>query len=172
MAARVEHSRKTDEWGTPDHVVRHAAKLCGIRAFDLDPAVGPSTSPKACAWYLHPQQDGLALPWQDCVWLNPPYSQTRAWLEKAVLELRRGSARLVCALIAARTDTRAWQDVVHPFADDVYLIRGRIKFEGAAHGAPFPSALVKFTQGSAGQAQVLAGPVYWTLDLRKTAAPA
>lgn len=164
-AARIEHRRTTDEWGTPDIVVKHAATLCGIRAFDLDPAVGPGTGPKAPAWFQHPAQDGLALPWQGAVWLNPPYSQARAWLEKAVHELRVGRARLVCALIACRTDTRAWQDVVHPFAADVWLIRGRIRFEGAEHGAPFPSALVRFTQASARQAQVLAGPMYRTLKL-------
>jgi hypothetical protein len=46
----------------------------------------------------------------------------------------------VIALPAARTDCRWWhQDIVT--ADAICFWKGRMRFRGGEHGAPFPSAL-------------------------------
>lgn len=75
-------------------------------------------------------------------WCNPPYSQTEKWLRKAKEEADKGCT-VVC-LVAARPDTKAWQDVIFPHAKAICFIRGRIKFVGAKDPAMFPSALVVF----------------------------
>lgn len=49
-------------------------------------------------------------------------------------------------LIPARTDTRWWHQYIdgNPNAS-VHFIKGRLKFGGAKNPAPFPSAIVIFT---------------------------
>ena len=61
-------------------------------------------------------------------------------MEKAFLSLLAGAT--VVALIPARTDTKYW----HRFAmkGEIRLLRGRIKFVGGKHSAPFPSAIIVF----------------------------
>ena len=51
-------------------------------------------------------------------------------------------ATVVC-LIPARTDTAWWHDYVMK-ANEIRLVRGRLKFGGAKNSAPFPSAVVVF----------------------------
>jgi hypothetical protein len=56
------------------------------------------------------------------------------------------------ALIPARTDTEWWHRYVM-WAEQVRLIRGRLRFHGGeknnpqSHNAPFPSCVVVFTEG-------------------------
>ena len=56
-------------------------------------------------------EDGLTLPWRvkmgNVVFVNPPYSQTRAWVRKADEESKRLNEILM--LVAARTGTQAVQ---------------------------------------------------------------
>ncbi len=54
-------------------------------------------------------------------------------------------------LLPARTDTKAFHDYIwdneahRPYCDvEVRFLKGRIKFVGAKHGAPFPSMVVVF----------------------------
>lgn len=49
-------------------------------------------------------------------------------------------------LIPARTDTRWWHEFIgnNPNAS-VHFIKGRLKFGNAKNSAPFPSAIVTFT---------------------------
>jgi len=49
-------------------------------------------------------------------------------------------------LIPARVETKLWQEVIAPFADKIIFLKGRLKFSGNKNSAPFPSALVIFTQ--------------------------
>jgi site-specific DNA-methyltransferase (adenine-specific) len=87
--------------------------------------------------------DGLAtlfLPWAGRrVFVNPPYGPgIRKWLERA------GEADLAVFLLPARVDTRWFHDLVLPHAREIRFIRGRLKFVGAEHPAPFPSMIVVF----------------------------
>lgn len=47
----------------------------------------------------------------------------------------------VVALLPARTDTRWWHDCVMK-AKEIRFIKGRLRFDGHKHNAPFPSAVV------------------------------
>lgn len=77
-------------------------------------------------------------------WLNPPYGRLELpkWIEKAY-EDSRHPGTLIVMLVPARTDTIAWHEYVIK-AQDVRFVRGRLKFVGAKHGAPFPSAVIVF----------------------------
>jgi len=68
----------------------------------------------------------------------------------------------VVCLLPARTDTRWWQDNV-PGASFVVFIRGRLRFGNATNSAPFPSALVVFSEISSEQKQLLSG-LGWAVD--------
>jgi phage N-6-adenine-methyltransferase len=133
--------RSSDLWETPPDLVAACARWLG--PFNLDPAATMDTA-KAPAYYT-PEDDGLARPWFGAVWLNPPYSRTGRWVAKAAEEWRAGRVERVVALVAARTDTRWWHDIVLPTAAMVVFLRGRVQFllDGQPVGpAPFPSAIV------------------------------
>ena len=111
-------------------------------------------------WHLQVYRDGLAHDWSGRVYLNPPYGREMPkWIAKAVAEVEAGNCELVCALIPARTDTKAWQtyilnQFVRPFEENwtggefheqlslVRFLPGRVKFSGHKDPAPFPSAVV------------------------------
>ena len=111
----------SDEWSTPRDIV----EAWGV--FDLDPCARPETA-KAPRWYTK-VDNGLLLPWHGRVWLNPPYSRPRPWLEKAIQEVREGRATHVVALLPAATDTGWFHDCVLGRAT-LQFRRGRIKFIG------------------------------------------
>lgn len=78
--------------------------------------------------------------------MNPPYGrQIGNWVKKAKEAARQGKATVVC-LLPARTDTAWWHDYVMK-ANEIRLIRGRLKFGDGKGSAPFPSAIVVFRKG-------------------------
>lgn len=73
--------------------------------------------------------------------MNPPYGrEISKWVKKAFESSMKG-ATVVC-LLPSRTDTSWWHD--YCIKGQVTFIRGRLKFSGAKHSAPFPSAIVVF----------------------------
>lgn len=141
--------RASDEWVTPRDLFY---ALDREFAFDLDAAATGETA-RLPAW-LGPAsplaRDALAVRWVDYgrrIFVNPPYSQLRAFVEKAHEAMTDGG--LVVVLIPARTDTRAWHtylwdSVQHDWRPGVRgrFLPGRLRFGGATAGAPFPSAVI------------------------------
>ena len=140
--SKVYHRSQRDDWETPPALFN---LLDREFAFNLD--VCASMHNNKVGRYFGEggiAEDGLAAPWQgETCWMNPPYSQTAAWLRKAVVEAATNGA-LVVALVAARTDTRAWHADVWPCAAEVRFLKGRVRFVGGAASAPFPSAIIVF----------------------------
>jgi phage N-6-adenine-methyltransferase len=130
-------SSATAEWGTPQWLFD---ALHAEFAFSLDPC---STHQNAkCSLHFTIAEDGLLQDWDDhMVFMNPPYGRVIGeWMKKAYESARNG-ATVVC-LVPARTDARWW----HRYAarGEIRFLRGRIRFEGGRHSAPFPSAIVIF----------------------------
>ena len=74
---------------------------------------------------------------------NPPYGRDIGrWVQKAYEEGHKENT-VVVMLIPARTDTKYFHDYIMHRAE-VRFVKGRLKFGGAAAGAPFPSMLVIF----------------------------
>lgn len=102
--------------------------------FTLDVAAAPHNA-KAPAFYTI-DDDGLTQPWTGNVWCNPPYSNIRAWVEKAWFEWGRGGCddleRIVMLLPANRCEQAWWQGLVEPVRDrkilSVRFLPGRMRF--------------------------------------------
>lgn len=125
-------------WETPQHLYDD---LNAEFKFDLDPCAEIDTA--KCDVFFTPVEDGLALPWFGRVFMNPPYGKTLGqWMAKALEEVRIGNAELVVALVPARTDTKWWH--AYCIQAEVRFIKGRLRFSGNKHNAPFPSAIVIF----------------------------
>lgn len=128
------------EWETPQEFFD---RLDAEFHFDLD--VCATAENAKCARYFTPEEDGLAQEWGGTCFMNPPYGrEIGKWVRKAYEEAQKG-ATVVC-LLPARTDTAWWHDYVMR-AVEIRFIRGRLRFGGAANGAPFPSAVVVFRPG-------------------------
>jgi len=137
LMASARTGTGSDHWRTPECVLDRVRQVAPI---GLDPCASPDGEYwfAECNWTVMAFDEdwggyGLA-------YVNPPYSQCRAWLERCAQEARHGLE--VIALVPARTDTRAWHESVFGVARAVCFWRGRIRFVDAAAGAPFPSAVV------------------------------
>jgi phage N-6-adenine-methyltransferase len=125
---RVLFSSASDHWATP------AATYDALNAefgFTFDPCP------------LRSETDGLAAEWGGVVFVNPPYSNIAAFMEKGQQEIAAGRCQTVVYLVPSRTDTRWWHDHAMQ-ANEIRFLRGRLKFGDAKNSAPFPSALIIF----------------------------
>ena len=142
--APPSHTRRegqtTDDWITPKELIDR------LLPFDLDPCASV-TQPWPCADRQYTVNDnGLLLPWQGMVYMNPPYGRRLgAWLER-LAEHNDG-----IALIFARTDTRAFFKNVWDKATSLVFIRGRLTFcrpDGTrpknGHNSGGPSVLIAY----------------------------
>lgn len=136
-------SSKTNEWYTPHAFYNY---LDSIYNFTLDPCATDDNH--KCDKYYTIKDDGLSKSWAgETVFMNPPYGgHTRDWLEKAEGERHNGTTT-VC-LIVSSTDRTYWHDVIAKNADEIWLMRGRVKFGGQKTTAPFASAIVIFRPDS------------------------
>lgn len=119
----------TDKWNTPKSIYE---KLDAEFHFDFDPC------PE------NPSFDGLErfFEWGDRNFINPPFSNWQKWVKKGYEQWVQGS--LCVFLLAARTDTKAFHEYILPYATEIRFIKGRLKFGGSKHCAPFPSMVVVF----------------------------
>jgi len=74
-------------------------------------------------------------------YVNPPYSQLKKWINKAIEEHKKG--KQITLLIPARTDTKAFMKLVR-YGSKITFIIGRLHFN-ESNPAPFPSMLVTLT---------------------------
>jgi phage N-6-adenine-methyltransferase len=136
------NSSVNQAWATPAALL--ASLYAALGTFDLDPCSPTADRRKApvrARMYLTAMDDGLTLPWRGKVFMNPPYGRAlKQWVSKAHSEVQAGRARLVAALVPARTETLWWHTHIAGVAD-AFMLRGRLSF-GNATPAPFPSALI------------------------------
>ena len=121
----------SESWATPPAFF---AKLHEEFQFNTDVCAAPENA--KCAHYFTKDTDGLQQQWHGTCWMNPPYGlPLRAWVKKAYESSLLGT--IVVCLVPARTDTQWWHD--YAAKAEVRFVKGRIKFVGAEHTAPFPS---------------------------------
>lgn len=114
---KIYHSHNSDNWETP-------YKYNFWANFDPCP--------------INPKSDGLKIKWHGKILLNPPYSNQRIWIEKAIKEIP--NCEKIVALLPARTDTKLFHEILKNYK--IEFIKGRLKFSNSKNSAPFPSMLV------------------------------
>jgi hypothetical protein len=110
-----------DTWLTPRFILDPLGK------FDLDPCAfagnpGWTGATRSYTKGVGPDQDGLSLPWFGRVFMNPPFSNTAAWLRR---HARHGRG---ISLVPATVENTVWRDTVWPKASAVLLLSGRTRF--------------------------------------------
>ena len=133
---KLMFSSKSDEWSTP---IDFYDKLNEEFNFDLDPCATKDNH--KCSKYFTKEEDGLTKNWEGhCVFVNPPYSNIKQWVEKAYFEGQKKGTTIVL-LIPVRTDTKYFHDFIYNKAE-IRFIKGRLKFGNQKNSAPFPSMVV------------------------------
>ena len=139
MNTKLMFSSKTDEWETPQTFYEMLNKEFG---FTLDPC---STDDNCkCSRHFTKADNGLDQSWGgETVFCNPPYGRAiSSWVQKAYSEWAINDAEVVM-LLPARTDTKWFHDYIYNRAE-IRFIKGRLKFGGCKHNAPFPNMIVIF----------------------------
>src|SRR5262245_41355882 len=78
-----------DKWYTPRYV------LDPLGYFDLDPCNDAPEQFPVAEYHFTPSDDGLQWPRWGRVWLNPPFSNARPWIDK-LAEHGNGIALVFC----------------------------------------------------------------------------
>ena len=103
--------------------------------FDFDP----------CPLNFKPERDGLTIDWGRRCFVNPPYGKAiRGWLEKALMEIKKGNTDLVVFLLPSYTDVKWFHEILLPYATEIRFIKGRLKFGEHNNTAPFASLIAIF----------------------------
>lgn len=130
--------QRPTRWLTPTPLVR------ALGSFDLDPCDAPNHYLARRTYLLERGENGLKLPWEGRVWLNPPYGiEAYPFLERLA---DHGNG---IALVFARTETKSFVRYVWGSADAVLFIEGRLVFWDADKvpakaNAGAPSCLVAY----------------------------
>lgn len=142
MMTNGMYTSNSEEWGTPQGLFNKLNKEFNF-TFDICASKENAKYPK----YYTKEEDALKQKWEGVIWMNPPYGRKIGiWVKKAKEAATQRKATVVC-LLPARTDTAWWHDYVMK-ANEIRLIRGRLKFGDGKGSAPFPSAIVIFKKGS------------------------
>ena len=110
---------KSDDWYTPPEIFA-ALRL----TFDLDPCSPGSTHWVPARKVYTKENDGLAQPWEGCVFMNPPFGRRHGhvpWLQK-FLKHRNG-----IAVVRAYTSSDWFHDWAL-LAETMLFPRGKTKF--------------------------------------------
>lgn len=118
------YSKESDNWATPATLYY---KMMTLGYYDPCP--------------LYAEEDGLTKEWHEKNFVNPPYSNLKEWIIKAIEEHKK--EKEVILLIPARTDTHAFK-LLYDYGAHFVFITGRLKFN-ARGTAPFPSVLINLT---------------------------
>jgi site-specific DNA-methyltransferase (adenine-specific) len=134
--ANSKGCEQKDKWETPDKIFN---ELNDKYKFSLDPCCEIHTA--KCKKYYTEKENGLLQNWSgERVFVNPPYSRgnIELWMQKCYEESLKGI--VIIALIPVSTSSKWFHEYVLDNAD-LKFYKGRIRFKGAPHTAPFSSML-------------------------------
>ena len=140
----------TNVWITPDYILKWVKKEFGPIGLDAAADVDNSVA----LHFIDEQMDALVTPWNssEIVWCNPPYGkEAKKFVERAIDQVAKKNCPKVVMLLAVRTDTKMFQELIFPKASRIHFIKGRVKFQrGTGKTRPderpaFASAIVVFS---------------------------
>lgn len=126
-------SSKSIHWRTPKELYDELNKEF---LFDFDPCP-----------FMSDDTTYLLKDWGSNVYCNPPYKVIWHFMNKALIEIKRGNTKVAVFLVPSRTDKDWFHDLVLPNYDEIRLIKGRVRFineKGKTGNAPFPSCIIVF----------------------------
>jgi hypothetical protein len=124
---------------TPAEIIARVLVAFGGLGIALDPCAPTRSEPSFHAdRYVREADNGLAIPWVDRTFVNPPFDPLEPWLEKAAAEASRG---LRIVVLAPWRSHRAWFRRALASADSV-TIEPIVRFHGFKAGFPAPIALL------------------------------
>lgn len=132
-----------DEWRTPPDLF---AKIQAEFSLDWDAACTSHNCITMNGCFEH-GDNSLALDWSKYsknIWLNPPYSRgnIEPFMEKAWKESK--NCEYVVCLVRFDPSTKWFQQYVHNKADEVLMLKRRVKFIGAPAAYNFPTCIVVY----------------------------
>jgi phage N-6-adenine-methyltransferase len=149
MIAPALLSAQSNEWYTPAKYVEAARLVMG--SIELDPASceDANRTVKAKRIFTLENGGGLGCFWQsEAVWLNPPYSNVKEWINELIDEHTSGRTQQAILLVNASTSEKWFQ----PLWDyPICFTNHRIKFDcpGATKSQPTKgNAFVYFGENS------------------------
>lgn len=90
------------------------------------------------------KKNNLFTNWHGRVYVNPPYSEIKQFLAKALIEFSESRIEIAVFLLPSRTGTEWFHSVILPYAAEIQFIRGRLRFNDCKGSAPFDSIIVVF----------------------------
>lgn len=137
------------DWRTPEWLVKKVSAFFG-GTIDLDPCAPMRSEDWFASTNFNGQiGDGLSEGWTRSevvtarnAYVNPPYGRSLSKWSKKIVDESKSDLEII-ALTPSRTDTK-WFRLMAEHCACVCLVASRIVFLGAAHGAPFPSAIWYF----------------------------
>jgi len=113
-----------DTWQTPAWLHESINDICSI---DLDPCAALDTDIGKTNWSIERGEDGLEREWFGTVFVNPPFSEKREWVEKVITE--QTNTELILLVTPDSTDVQSWwHDGIVPHASYVWFSDGRISY--------------------------------------------
>ena len=138
VLSSARNGRGRNDWQTPGKVLDLVRQFGPI---GCDPATCASNPTGADMFYTEQSPlCGLTAPWFSfqeefprLAFCNPPYSETKKWITKAIEESSEDRAEILL-LIASRTGTHYFAPCYD--ADAICFVRGRVTFNDADTGKP------------------------------------
>ncbi|VEU79532.1 DNA N-6-adenine-methyltransferase [Haploplasma axanthum] len=129
-------SNRTDDWATPEIIFDYLERYCEVKKDEwFDPC------PLGA---FDKGYDGLKVDWSnhENIYINPPYSNIKGFVEKAIETHTNDRTKAIYFLIPARTDTKYYK-LLFEYGCNFEFIEGRLKFGKSKHSSTFPSVLVQ-----------------------------
>ena len=148
MINEALYSSKSDEWYTP---IKFFDELDKKYQFVFDLACSKDNCKTMDGFTI--EEDALNQDWYNItldtnggwLWLNPPYSKCKEFVDKAYSEMQLGAK--IVMLIPSRTDPKWFHNFIYNQKGvTIEFIKGRLRFGDAKNSAPFPSMLVIFNK--------------------------
>lgn len=121
--------KANDDVATPEWLMKDLRKEFGEELFDPCPLKSE-------------KKDGLEIEWGQVTYVNPPYSNIRPWLEKAIDEMGKG--KTILFLIPFKPQSAYYQDLILPYCQEIRCYSKDIIFQGYTKPTPFSMCLVVF----------------------------
>ncbi len=102
-------SQGTIEWYTPPAIIERARSVLG--GIDLDPASSAVAQQWIRAEVYYTESSASQAPWLGRVWLNPPFDDTPAWVDRLDSEYIEGNITAAILLVNSAPGYIWWEDL-------------------------------------------------------------